>query len=108
VAGELCVAGGFFHWAALQGALPAVRGVLLLATLAALVVHVLEARSGRRARFAPFIGIAAVFALQLSGQSAQDPFGIVYGAFFVALLAGGGGGLLLGELLGRAFRPREQ
>jgi NAD/NADP transhydrogenase beta subunit len=78
--------------------------VLYVAAAAALVVHALEARSGSKARFAPFIGMAGAGAVYLSTHPNKDTFAAVFGAFFVALFIGGGVGLFAGELLGRAFK----
>jgi len=105
LAGELCVASGFFHVAALAAVAPFARGALYVAAVSALVVHTLEARRGTKARFAPFIGIAGAFAVYLSTHTGKDPFGSVYAAFFVGLFIGGGAGLLIGELLSRVFKP---
>ncbi|HKY41247.1 MAG TPA: hypothetical protein VJN18_35185 [Polyangiaceae bacterium] len=104
LAGELCVASGFFGVSVLGDLAPFARAMLYLAAVAALVVHTLEARRGTKARFAAFIGIAATFAVYLSTHTGKDAFGRVYVAFFVALLIGGGAGLLAGELLARAFK----
>jgi hypothetical protein len=104
LAGEACVANSFFHVVALDGFAPLARAVLYAAGAGALFVHALEARSLGKARFAGYIGIAAGFASYLSTHVGKDPFGSVFGAFFLALLVGGGAGLLLGELLGRVFK----
>jgi hypothetical protein len=104
LAGEACVTSGFFHVTALDGVAQVARVLLYGAAVAALVVHTLEARSGSKARFAPFIGIAAVFAVYLSTHPNKDDFGAVFGAFFVAFFIGGGAGLLAGEVLSRAFK----
>lgn len=104
LAGELCVASGFFGVSALDGVAPFARALLYVAAAAALAVHTLEARRGTKARFAAFIGIACAFAVYLSTHTGKDVFGRVYAAFFVALLIGGGAGLLAGELLARAFK----
>ena len=104
LAGEACVAVGFFHVSALDGAAPALRLLLCVAAVAALVVSTLEARSRGKARFAGYIGIAAGFGLYISMHGGKDPFASVFGAFFVGFFVGGGGLLLTGELLGRAFK----
>jgi hypothetical protein len=104
LAGELCVASGFFGVAALDPLVPFARGVLSVAAVSALVVGTLEARRGIKARFAPFIGIAGAFAVYLSTYSGKDPFARVYAGFFMALLVGGGAGLLAGELSDRVFK----
>lgn len=104
LAGEVCVASSVFHWSALDGAVPFARIALYAAGVGALLVHTLEARSLGTARFAAYIGIAAGFSLYLSRHAGNDPFGAVFGAFFVGLAVGGGGGLLAGELLGRTFK----
>jgi hypothetical protein len=103
LAGELCVAAGFFHVAALKALLPVAHIALYVAGGAALVVHTLEARSGLKARYAGFIGIACAFAVHLSTHTSKDPFGSVFAAFFMAMLVGGVA-LLSGELLGRVFK----
>lgn len=107
LAGEASVASGFFGVSALDGVAHAARFALYGAVLGALVVHTLEARSGSKARFAPFIGMAGVFAVYLSTHPNKDAFAAVFGAFFVALFIGGGAGLLAGEVLGRAFKKAE-
>lgn len=104
VAGEACVTSGFFGVTALTAVVPAARLALYAAAAGALVVHTLEARSGSKARFAPFIGMAGAGAVYLSTHPSPDAFAAVFGAFFVALFIGGGAGLLAGELLGRAFK----
>jgi hypothetical protein len=104
VAGELCVASGFFGVSALDAVAPFARITLYGSAAGALVVHTLEARRGTKARFAAFIGMAAAFAVYLSTHTGKDVFGRVYAAFFMALLIGGGAGLLAGELLARAFK----
>ncbi len=106
IAGEACVTSGFFGVTALDGVAPVARFALYAAAVAALVVHAAEARSGSKARFAPFIGIAGAGAVYLSTHPNKDAFAAVFAAFFVAMLIGGGGGLLAGEVLGRAFRRR--
>jgi len=104
LAGEVCVAGGFFQVAALAWLVPAARFALYGAAAAALVVHTLEARSLGKARFAGYLGIAGGFAVYVSKHTSADPFASVFGAFFVGLFIGGGAGLLTGELLGRVFK----
>jgi hypothetical protein len=104
LAGELCVARGFFGVAALDGIVAPARGVLYAAAVGALLVGALAARRGIKARFAPLVGIAAAFAVYLSTHPGKDPFAKVYAGFFLALVVGGGAGLLAGELLDRAFR----
>jgi hypothetical protein len=103
LAAELCVAGSFFHVGALTGALPFARWALYGAIAAALLVHTLEARSGMKGRYAGFIGIASGFAIYISTHTNKDPFNSVFAAFFMAMLVGGAS-LLMGELLGRAFK----
>jgi hypothetical protein len=104
VASEACVAGGLFHVTALDAWLPIARALLYAAALAALLVHVLEARAQPKARYAAFIGIACVFGVYVSTHPTKDLFGSVFGAFMVALFVGGGAGLLTGELLARIFK----
>ena len=104
LAGEACVAGAFFHVDALSGVLPALRVVLYVAGAAALGVHLLEARSLGKARFAGYIGLAAGFSVYISRHFGADEFGSFFGAFFVGLFVGGGAGLLSGELLSRVFK----
>jgi hypothetical protein len=105
VAGEICVANGFFGVQALSPAVEVARYALYAAALGALVVQVAAVRRGVTERFAAFLGISAVFALAVSAQGpGKDVFGSVFGAFFVALLFGGGAGLIVGELLSRAFK----
>lgn len=104
LAGEACVANGLFQVSALQSMVPFARIALYAAGVAALLVHTLESRSLGKARYAGYIGIAAGFSLYLSRHVGNDPFGSVFGAFFVGLAVGGGGGLLTGELLGRVFK----
>jgi hypothetical protein len=104
IAGEACVTSGFFGITALDAVAPIARFALYAAAVAALVVHTLEARSGSKARFAPFIGMASAGAVYLSTHPNKDAFAAVFGAFFVALFLGGGVGLLAGEILGRAFK----
>jgi hypothetical protein len=104
LSGEICIAIGIFHVGALEQLGPWSRYALYLAVAAALVVHTLEARSVGKARFAAFIGMVAVFAIYVSTHDGRDVFGRVFGAFFVALFVGGGAGLLVGEMLGRAFK----
>jgi hypothetical protein len=104
LAGEACVANRLFHVSALDGVAPFARGALYAAGVGALLVHTLEARSLGKARYAAYVGIAAGFSLYLSRHVGNDPFGSVFGAFFVGLAVGGGGGLLAGELLGRVFK----
>jgi hypothetical protein len=103
-AGEVCVAGGFFHLSAFTAVLPVARFALYAAAVGALVVHTLEAQSLGKARFAGYLGIALGFAVYVSNHAANEPFAAVFGAFFIGLFGGGGGGLLLGELLGRVFK----
>ena len=103
LAGELCVAGSFFHVGALSGLLPFARVALYVALAGALVVHTLEVRSGTKGRYAGFIGIAAGYAIYISSHIGKDAFANVFGAFFVAM-ACGGVALLTGELLGRVFK----
>lgn len=104
LAGELCVAAGFFEVSALAQLAPAAQWVLYVGAAVALAVHVLQVRGGKKTRFAPLIGIASAFAVYLSTHTGKDAFASVYGAFFVALFVGGGGGLVAGEVLGRVFR----
>jgi hypothetical protein len=104
LAGETCVVNGLFQVSALDGVAPFARISLYAAGVGALLVHTLEARSLGKARFAGYIGIAAGFSLYLSRHVGNDPFGSVFGAFFVGLALGGGVGLLMGELLGRVFK----
>jgi hypothetical protein len=104
LAGEVCVAGGFFHVEALTPLLPVARFALYGAAVGALAVHTLEAQSLGKARFAGYVGIAAGFAVYISRHAGSEPFASVFGAFFVGLFIGGGAGLLLGELLSRAFK----
>ena len=104
LAAEACVGFGFFHVAALGGVVVFARFALYAAALAALVVHTLEARKQPKARYAAFLGIACVFAVYVSTHANKEPFGSVFGAFFVALFVGGGVGLLAGELLSRVFK----
>jgi hypothetical protein len=104
VAGEVCVTRGFFQVTALDGAAQLARLALYGAAAGALVVHTLEARTGSKARFAPFIGMAGAGAIYLSTHPSQDAFSAVFGAFLIALFVGGGAGLLAGEVLGRAFK----
>lgn len=104
LAGEACVASSLFHVTALDGLMPVARIALYAAGVGALLVHTLEARSVGKARYAGYIGIAAGFSLYLSRHVGNDPFGAVFGAFFVGLAVGGGVGLLSGELLGRVFK----
>ena len=104
LAGEACVASGFFGVTALDGVAYAARFALYGAAGGALVVHTLEARSGSKARFAPFISMASLFAVYLSLHPNKDAFGAVFGAFFVAFFIGGGAGLFAGELLSRVFK----
>ncbi len=104
LAGEVCVAGSFFHVGAFEGFAPLARAALYAASVGALFVHTLEARSLGKARYAGYVGIAAGFSIYLSTHAAKDAFGSVFGAFFLGLLVGGGAGLLLGELLGRVFK----
>ena len=102
--GEACVAATIFQVTALSGVVPFARGLLYVAAAAALAVHTLEARSLGKARFAAYVGLAAAFAVYVSGHTGKDVFASVFGAFFVGFFVGGGGGLLLGELLSRAFK----
>jgi hypothetical protein len=104
LAGEACVASGFFHLDAVTALEPVARGALYAAAAGALLVHTLEARSLGKARFAGYIGIAAGFAVYISAHAGKDPFASVFGAFFVGMFVGGGAGLLSGELLGRLFK----
>jgi hypothetical protein len=105
LAGEACVASGFFQVRALDAVAPLARIALYGAAAAALVVHTLDARIGSKARFAPFIGMAGAGAIYLSSHPpSADAFSAVLGAFFAALFIGGGAGLMAGELLGRAFK----
>lgn len=104
LAGEACVANGFFHARALDGLAPVLRLALCLAFLGALAVGTLEARRLGKARFAGYVGIAAGFGVYISLHVGADAFASVFGAFFVGFFVGGGSGLLLGELLGRAFK----
>jgi hypothetical protein len=104
LAGEACVAGGFFNVGALTAVLPALRFLLYGAAAGALVVHTLEAQRLGKARFAGYLGIAVGFAVYISGHTGYAPFARVFGAFFMGLFIGGGAGLLLGELLGRVFK----
>lgn len=104
VAAELCVAGSFLGVGWLGQLLPVARVALYAVTLAALAVHVLEARGLGKARYAGYVGLVAGFALFLSGNASADALGRVLGAFFVGLALGGGGGLLSGELLSRLFK----
>jgi len=104
LAGEACVASGLFHVSALEPVVPFARIALYAAGVGALLVHTLEARSVGKARYAAYLGIATGFSLYLSRHVSNDPFGAVFGAFFVGLAVGGGGGLLSGELLGRIFK----
>lgn len=106
LAGEACVASSIFHLSVLDSVVPFARIALYAAGVGALLVHTLEARSLGTARFAGYIGIAAGFSLYLSRHVDNDPFGAVFGAFFVGLALGGGVGLLAGELLGRVFKKR--
>lgn len=103
LAAEACVAVAFFHVDALAEIMPAARVVLYVAAVAALAAHTLEAQSLGKARFAGYAGIAIGYAVFLSGHVSKDAFSSVFGAFFVGVLIGGAG-LLLGELLGRAFK----
>lgn len=103
LAGELCVAIGFFQVTALAGLLRFAHIALYAAGAGALVVHMLEARRGTKGRFAGLIGIAAAFAIYISTHVGKDAFGSVFAAFFVAMLVGGAG-LLAGELLVRVFK----
>lgn len=104
VLAELCVAGSFLGIEWLKPLLPAAQLALCAVVLAALVVHVLEARGLGKARYAGYIGLVAGFGAFLSRSGAGDALGRVLGAFFVGLALGGGGGLLSGELLGRLFK----
>ncbi len=103
LAGEACVAGGFFRVETLTALVPSARFVLYGAAAGALVVHTLEARSLGKARFAGYIGIASGFAVYISRHVGADPFASVFGAFFVGMFVGGAE-LLTGELLGRVFK----
>jgi len=104
LAGEACVASGYFHVTALDAVTPFARGALYAAAAAALAVHALEARRQPKARFAAFIGIVCVFGVYISTHTSKDAFAGVFGAFFVAFFVGGGSGLLAGELLSRVFK----
>lgn len=107
LAGELCVARGFFGVGALEAVLVPARFALYGAATASLAVHVLAVRRGMNRYFSAFLGIASVFAVYLSAHPGKDAFSGVFGAFFVALFVGGGVGLVAGEVLGRAFKePR--
>jgi hypothetical protein len=67
----------------------------------ALLVQILAAREGVRARFLAWVAFALVLALYLPRHfSPDDPLGALVGSLFVALLAGGVGGLALGALAG--------
>lgn len=100
LAAELCVLGGFFHLAVLSRFAGVARPALYVALAGAFVAHALEAKSHGKARFAGYVGIAVGFGLFISTSVDKDPFAAVFGAFFIAVLAGGAA-LLVGELLAR-------
>ncbi|HYP89039.1 MAG TPA: hypothetical protein VEQ59_12820 [Polyangiaceae bacterium] len=102
LAAELCVLSGFFHYAPLRDAAGPARMALYVALAGALVAHTLEAKSHGKARFAGYVGIAAGFGLFISTHGDKDPFAAVFGAFFIAVLAGGAA-LLVGEVLARVL-----
>jgi hypothetical protein len=104
LAGEACVALGFFHVAELAPLALPLQVTLGVACVAALVIGVLDARSGGKSRFGAYVAIAAVFAGWLSSHTQRDPFASVFGAFFVGFLGGGGVALLLGELGARLLK----
>jgi hypothetical protein len=105
VAGEICVAGGFFGVSALSGLVRPAQYGLYAGAFAALLVHVAAVQqSSAKVRFAAFVGIASVFAVYLSSHPNRDAFAGVFGAFFVALFVGGGAGLFAGEIAGRVFK----
>ncbi len=105
IAAELCVLSAIFHVGVLAPAAGALKVALFAALALALGLHLLEARTHGKARFAGYAGIAAGFGLFLLTHVGNDPFSAVFGAFFVGVLVGGAA-LLLGELLVRLLVKR--
>ncbi len=97
---ELCVLATIFHVTQVTSLTRAAHLALYAAIAGGLVAHLLEAKSQGKARFAGYVGVAAGYGLFLSNPLANDPFGAVFGAFFVGVLVGGAA-LLVAELLVR-------